>query len=130
MRVQESRGNGRSATVTMSMSVDAPAFPADPRSLTLAERVRFYDRLQAVQRSWLARLQLLCEIPPAKDFPAFLLTTTAFRELAQRLGDFHRRRELPTGLADELDHFASAYCDYLRTCAGEDTFQAIARRAG
>jgi hypothetical protein len=112
------------------MSVDATTFPADPRSLTLEQRRAFRDRLQAAQRSWLGRLQHLCEVPPAEDFPAFLLATPPLRSLAQRLGAYQKRRELPTGLADEIDRFVEAFADYLRTCAGEDSFVPLPRRAG
>jgi hypothetical protein len=107
-----------------------PPFPADPRSLPLHERRAFCDRMQPAQRNWQLRLRTLCEAPPPPDFPCFLLATPALRGLAQRLAAHTHRRDLPTGLADELDRFVDAFADYLRSAEGEDAFQGGARRAG
>ena len=56
------------------------------------------------------------------DFPAFLLATPPFQELANRLLKAKTRSQLPPATADELDWFVAAFRDYLRTCAGEDVF--------
>ena len=105
------------------------AFPDDPRALSLAARRAECQRRQADNQRWLDRLRALAEPQPAADFPAFLLATPPFADLARRLGGAARRRDLPTGLADELDRFVEAYRAYLRTCSGEDAFLP-GRRAG
>lgn len=103
-------------------------FPRDPRILDLDERRRWQRTMASAQRRWLDRLRRLCETPPAADFPAFLLDTEAMAPLAERLGTSDRRSDLPVDVADELDWFADAYRDYLRTCDGEDSLDS--RRAG
>jgi hypothetical protein len=103
-------------------------FPLDPRSLSLTERREFEQRLQAQQRHWLDRLRQLAELEPASDFPAFLLATSTFESLRQRIGVATSRQDLPTGTVDEIDHFVDAYRDYLRTDVDEDAF--ASRRAG
>jgi hypothetical protein len=108
-----------------------PVFPADPRILDLDQRRRSLRDHAAEQQHWLERLRRLCDTaPPADDFPAFLLATPAFASLRQRLGHAADRRALPADVADELDHFALAFRDYLRTCAGEDAFASPSQRAG
>ena len=59
---------------------------------------------------------------PESDFPAFLLATEPFADLAQRLSQATVRRDLPADVADELDWFLRAFRDYLRTQDGEDAF--------
>jgi hypothetical protein len=80
--------------------------------------------MYAAQGRWLAQLQLLIE-PPAldSDFPAFLLGTPPFADLARRLAMADERCQLPAADADELDWFVHAFRDYLRTCDGEDVFE-------
>lgn len=108
-----------------------PPLPIDVRSLTLPERHAARHRLRAEQAFWLGRLRLLAEPPmPADDFPAFLLEAPAFAPLAGRIRTAHGRRDLPTGVADELDHFVVAYRNYLRSCADEDVFRPGTRHAG
>jgi hypothetical protein len=79
-------------------------------------------------RRWRARLQQLAELPPADDFPFFLLATPAFAGLRAAIEAAATRADLPTRTADELDRFVDAYRDYLRTCAGEDVFAPVAKR--
>jgi hypothetical protein len=132
---QDSRANGRSATVQGDIALDqhprpaaVAAFPHDPRALPLAERRVFRQRLHADQQHWLERLRRLVEPPaPDRDFPAFLLALPPFAALRRAIGDATDRRQLPTAVADELDHFAGAYRDYLKTCAGEDQFAVPAK---
>jgi len=103
--------------------LDTYDFLADPRAITLQERRATAARLAKEQADWLERLQALAEPPkPAQDFPAFLLATPAFADLARRLGRARTRAELPTDLADEVDWFVAAFAGYLRTCDGEDSF--------
>lgn len=103
--------------------MDTYDFLADPRALSLPQRRTALRRLQREQTEWLARLQLLAEAPlPEQDFPAFLLATAPFHDLATRLGAARRRAELPPAVADELDWFVRAFRDYLRTRDGEDVF--------
>jgi hypothetical protein len=103
--------------------MDTYDFLADPRAITLQERRATAVRLAQDQQHWLQRLQGLCEAPPPeRDFPAFLLATPAFAELAARLGTATARRQLPLAVADELDWFVAAFRDYLRTVDGEDVF--------
>jgi len=98
-------------------------FPSDPRSIPLGERRQWASRLAGAQRTWLQRLPALLEPPsPAPDFPAFLLETPPFRGLALAVGEARTRAQLPTAVADELQRFADAFCDYLRTDSGEQVF--------
>ena len=111
--------------------MDTYDFLADPRTPTLAERHRLAHRLRSAQAQWLARLQPLLELPALEpDFPAFLLATPPFADLAQRLSRAATRAELPTPDADELDWFVAAFRDYLRTCDGEDVFANTGGAAG
>ncbi|MGE3171245.1 MAG: hypothetical protein AB7O97_01385 [Planctomycetota bacterium] len=105
-------------------------FPSDPRELDLDARREWSRRLQRANADWLRRLRDLAEPRVDDDFPAFLLATPPFAHLAERVGDKGQRLALPTEVADELDRFVDAYADYLRTCAGEDTFDGRTRRAG
>lgn len=102
-------------------------FPKDPRAPSLDERRAYRRQLQLQQQHWLERLRPLSEPTLADDFPAFLLATPAFSELAERLGPATRRFGLPTETLDLLDHFIEAFADYLRTEDGEDEFSS--RRA-
>lgn len=107
--------------------MDTYDFLADPRALTLAERRATAAQLHRDQVRWLARLQPLIEPPAlAPDFPAFLLATAPFADLARRLEPARDRAQLPAADADELDWFVNAFRDYLRTCDGEDVFSAAA----
>lgn len=111
--------------------MDTYDFLADPRALSLAERHAARDRLAAEQRSWRTRLQRLVEgEAPDADFPAFLLATPTFADLARRIGGANRRADLPAAVADELDWFVRAFAAYLRTDAGEDTFVEPRRLTG
>jgi hypothetical protein len=108
--------------------VDTYEFLPDPRALTLPERQRALARMQREQSFWLDRLGDLTEAPkPERDFPAFLLATPAFRDLAHKLLLATARHELPTDVADELDWFVRAFAEYLRSAAGEDVFSASHR---
>jgi len=103
--------------------LDTYDFLADPRRITLELRRATAGQMHREQQAWLERLQSLAEPPkPGKDFPAFLLATQPFSELAQRLGTATQRSQLPTEVADELDWFVHAFAGYLRTCDGEDSF--------
>ena len=98
-------------------------FLADPRAITLATRRATAARMQQEQDYWLDRLQLLTEPPHLEDdFPAFLLATGHFTDLARRIGNVMERSKLPVAVADELDWFVAAFRDYLRTADGEDVF--------
>ena len=113
--------------------MDTYDFLTDPRALPLDERRAASEHFAAEQRSWLIRLERLVEPPvPDPDFPAFLLATPAFRDLARRLDHVETRSELPTDVADELDWFVTKFADYLRTCEGEDVFSSdtISRDTG
>lgn len=82
--------------------------------------------LQRENDWWLTRLQGLCESPkPDADFPAYLLATPPFRDLAGKLAAATRRKDLDLAAADELDWFVRAFRDYLRTEAGEDVFSGV-----
>ncbi|MFY9341837.1 MAG: hypothetical protein WAT39_05075 [Planctomycetota bacterium] len=108
--------------------MDTYDFFADPRAIGLPERHAAMAAMPREQGFWLARLQQLAEPPrPERDFPAFLLSTPPFRELAHRLARASRRAELPIATADELDWFLRAFRDYLRTDAGEDAFSSSHR---
>ncbi|MEO6595675.1 MAG: hypothetical protein ABIP94_13055 [Planctomycetota bacterium] len=103
--------------------MDTYDFLADPRAITLQERRATAQRLNREQAIWLERLRALAEPPlPENDFPAFLLATQPFAELANKLNGATARQQLPPELADELDWFLRAFKDYLRTCDGEDVF--------
>jgi hypothetical protein len=98
-------------------------FLTDPRAIDLADRHRVLARMDREQTWWLARLQALTESPaPEHDFPAFLLATPPFADLAKKLAPATSRRQLDAATADELDWFVRAFRDYLRTSAGEDVF--------
>ena len=103
--------------------MDTYDFLADPRAIRLAHRRKMRASLQRENDWWLDRLQQLCEAPkPEFDFPAYLLATPPFRELARKLAAATRRPMLDSAAADELDWFVRAFRDYLRTEAGEDVF--------
>lgn len=103
--------------------MDTYDFLADPRAIALPERMRLFGSMPREQAWWLEHLQHLAEPPrPERDFPAFLLATPPFRDLARRLAHPTRRADLPPAVADELDWFLRAFRDYLRTDAGEDAF--------
>lgn len=103
--------------------MDTYDFLADPRAITLQQRRATRRQMRRTGSSWLGRLRLLAEAPlPDDDFPAFLLATPPFQELAHRLGSATTRPQLPPATADELDWFLQAFRDYLRTCDGEDVF--------
>jgi hypothetical protein len=103
--------------------LDTYDFLADPRAITLQARRATAARMAREQNHWLARLQQLTEPPgPDHDFPAFLLATPHFADLARRVGDTTDRTRLPVAVADELDWFVDAFRDYLRTNEGEDVF--------
>lgn len=103
--------------------MDTYDFLADPRALSLQARRATATRMHREQALWLARLQRLAEPPtPDRDFPAFLLATPLFADLAHRLGDIQDRAGLPVAVADELDWFVAAFRAYLRSSDGEDVF--------
>mgnify|MGYP001384884649 CR=1 FL=1 len=96
---------------------------ANPRALPLDERRASKEHMADDQAHWLSRLAQLVEPPvPTDDFPAFLLATPTFAELAQRIGSAKKRADLTIETADELDWFMAKFADYLRTCDGEDSF--------
>jgi len=86
----------------------------DPWSLTVAERSDLRQAYSAHQRTWLPRLNGLVE-PPAIDatFPAFLLGTPTFADLAQGIGNARAPHELDTATADRLQRFVDRYRGYL-----------------
>lgn len=103
--------------------MDTYSFLVDPRAPSLAERRQMRRRMQREQDHWQQKLQPLCEPPhPDADFPAYLLATAPFAELAQRIAAASRRADLPPAVADELDWFVRAFRDYLRTTDDEDVF--------
>lgn len=103
--------------------MDTYDFLADPRTLTIAERLEARDRLAVEQHRWLTRLRDLAEDPkPQEDFPAFLLATPPFHELAQSLTQAESHKDLGTEVADELEWFVRVFADYLRTRDGEEVF--------
>lgn len=99
-----------------------PTFPNDPRALSLAERRAFWHDPQMQQQQWLEQLRRLAEPAIADDFPAFLLSTPAFANLAVQLRAATGRADLSLAALDPLDHFIDAYRDYLRSADGEDVF--------
>jgi hypothetical protein len=110
--------------------VDTYDFLADPRAIGLAERHKVLMGMRREQALWLDRLQSLTEAPkPDRDFPAFLLATPPFQDLARRLSRAAARAQLPPATADELDWFVQAFRDYLRTADGEDAFSPPHRRS-
>ncbi|MFT7536999.1 MAG: hypothetical protein ACI85K_002955 [Hyphomicrobiaceae bacterium] len=103
--------------------MDTYDFLADPRTLTLAERRDARDQYDRDQKIWLAKLRLLAEDPlPTDDFPAFLLATQTFADLARKLTKAETRQQLSTDVQDEVDWFVRAFADYLRTQEGEEVF--------
>jgi hypothetical protein len=111
--------------------VDTYDFLADPRTLTLAERREARDQYDRDQTAWLAKLRMLAEDPlPANDFPAFLLATQTFADLARKLQAAEKRQQLPTDVQDEVDWFVRAFADYLRTQDGEEIFSDSSRVTG
>ncbi|MEY2980643.1 MAG: hypothetical protein ACO4CT_08640 [Planctomycetota bacterium] len=86
----------------------------DPWSLTPAERSELRAALVDAQKRWLPRIVDLVEPPVVDDaFPAFLLDTPAFADLADGIGDAHAPCELGTGTADRLQRFVDRYRTYL-----------------
>ena len=66
--------------------MDTYEFLSDPRAIRLAHRCTMRASLQRENDWWLTRLQGLCESPkPDADFPAYLLATPPFRDLARKL---------------------------------------------
>lgn len=111
--------------------MDTYDFLADPRNLTLAERRDAQARYAQEQEQWLRKLRILAEEPkPEDDFPAFLLATAPFQDLAIRLNQAQQRKHLSTASADELQWFLEVFADYLRTRAGEDVFPETPRLTG
>lgn len=105
--------------------MDTYDFLADPRTLTLAERHAARDQYDRDQIDWLNKLRSLAEASrPDDDFPAFLLATQPFADLARKLKKAHKRSQLAVDVADEMDWFLSAFADYLRTEEGEEVFPA------
>ena len=108
--------------------MDTYDFFTDPRAIGLPERRAALRAMQRDQAWWLDRVQRLAEPPqPEADFPAFLLATPPFRDLAHKLSTATQRQQLPAATADELDWFLRAFRDYLRTDAGEDAFSSAHR---
>lgn len=86
----------------------------DPWSLTPAERRELRQTLADAQRTWLPRIAALVEPPPLDGtFPAFLLGTPPFVDLATGIGDAIARHQLDTATADRLQRFVDRYRDYL-----------------
>lgn len=111
--------------------MDTYDFLSDPRTLTIEERRELHDQHQREQQMWLDRLRNLAEGPlPDDDFPAFLLATQPFADLAARLGHAATRADLCADAADELDWFLRVFADYLRTQDGEDAFAEARRMTG
>ena len=103
--------------------MDTYDFLADPRTLTLPERLAARDDYAAQQQRWLTKLRTLAEAPkPDDDFPAFLLATPPFAGLATKLHNAEGHKDLSTETADELDWFVRVFADYLRTRDGEEIF--------
>lgn len=113
----------KTVTLGREETVDTYEFLSDPRAIRLAHRNQMRSSLQRENDWWLNRLMGLCESPkPEADFPAYLLATPPFRDLARKLAAATRRKDLELAAADELDWFVRAFRDYLRTDAGEDVF--------
>ena len=100
--------------------MDTYDFLADPRTLTLAERHAARDEYDLDQAVWMSKLHSLVDQPkPASDFPAFLLATQPFADLARKLKKAEQRKQLPTDVQDELDWFVRAFADYMRAEEGD-----------
>jgi len=111
--------------------LDTYDFLSDPRTLTLPERQQSKAHFSSEQEQWLQKLRVLAEAPkPDDDFPAFLLATPPFRDLAARLDRAETHKDLSTSSADELQWFLEGFADYLRTRAGEDVFPETPRLTG
>ena len=103
--------------------MDTYDFWSDPRALTLPQRRAARARMQREHDFWLDRIRALAEAPlPDADFPAFLLATAPFHELAARLLPAVQRQQLAAEAADELDWFLAAFRNYMLTREGEDAF--------
>ena len=103
--------------------MDTYDFLADPRTLTMQERLAARERYAPQQQRWLTKLRALAEAPkPGDDFPAFLLVTPPFKGLATKLDHAEAHKDLTTETADELDWFVRVFADYLRTNDGEEVF--------
>ena len=86
----------------------------DPWSLTPPERQELRRSFDEEQHRWLPRLDALVEPPPVDaDFPAFLLATQAFADLADGIGEAAAYCQLDTATADRLQRFVDRYRDYL-----------------
>lgn len=86
----------------------------DPWSLSLDERRAIAAALREPQADWQARLPQLVEPPtPTASFPAFLLATERFRDLADAIGSAEHRLELDTSTADALQRFVDLYRNWL-----------------
>ena len=86
----------------------------DPWSLTGEERRAMREAYEGAQDAWRARINELVEPPEVgEDFPAFLLGTLAFADIASRIGDARSALDLDTSTADLLQHFVDRYRDYL-----------------
>jgi hypothetical protein len=86
----------------------------DPWSLTLAERRTLRRAMGGAQNAWLPRVARLVEPPPLDaSFPAFLLATPAFADLADGIGAARSASDLCTATADRLQRFVDRYRDYL-----------------
>ena len=106
--------------------MDTYDFLADPRALTLQERLAARESYAPQQERWLTKLRLLAEAPkPEHDFPAFLLATPPFEGLATKLDQAKRHKDLSTETADELDWFVRVFAHYLRTRDGEEIFPTL-----
>lgn len=89
----------------------------------MAERHAARDQYDRDQAAWLTKLRSLAEPPkPDDDFPAFLLATQPFANLARKLTKIDSRQQLTVDIADEIDWFLRAFADYLRTEDGEQVF--------
>ena len=111
--------------------MDTYDFLADPRTLTMAERQAARNQYDRDQGTWLGKLQTLAEAPkPASDFPAFLLATPTFADLANKLKNATTRSQLSVEAADELDWFVRVFADYLRSEEDEEVFPEARRRTG
>ena len=111
--------------------MDTYDFLTDPRTLSMEERFAARERLNAAQHRWLRRIRDLAEDPqPEDDFPAFLLETRPFGELARALTCADRAKDLSTEDADQLAWFIRVFADYMRTRDGEEVFPAAHRLTG
>jgi len=111
--------------------LDTYDFLTDPRTPTLSERREMREQFAREHDTWLRRLRELAEEHAVDDdFPAFLLATQPFEDLARRIGRAATRAELATEVADEVDWFLQAFADYLRTQDGEDAFPEPRRLTG